>query len=88
MADVVIDVRVVPRAGRTGFDGERDGRLIVRLTAAPVAGAANTALIVFLADALRLPRRNLRIVAGERSRNKRVAIEGVTLEQVRSIALT
>lgn len=88
MADVVIDVRVVPRAGRTGFDGERDGRLIVRLAAPPVEGAANEALIAFLAEALRLPRRNLRIVGGERSRNKRVAIEGATLAQVRAVAFT
>jgi uncharacterized protein len=86
-ARAVVDVRVVPRAGRTGFAGERDGRLLIRLAAPPVEGAANDALLAFLATALDLPRRNLRIVAGEHSRNKRIAIEGLTLEQVRAIAL-
>ena len=65
--------------------GERDGALLVRLAAPPVEGAANDALIEFLSDALRLPRRDIRIVSGERSRRKRVAIAGMTPAQVRAI---
>jgi uncharacterized protein (TIGR00251 family) len=72
----LIDVRVVPRAGRSGVAGLRDGALLVRLAAAPVDGAANTELIAVLADALHLPKRSIQIVSGDRSRTKRVLVEG------------
>ena len=85
MSEAVLDVRVIPRAQKTGLAGERDGALLVRLAAPPVEGAANAALVEFLATALDLPRRNIRIVGGERSRQKRVAIAGMTAEQVRAI---
>jgi uncharacterized protein (TIGR00251 family) len=81
----VVDVRVIPRARKTEYAGERDGALLVRLAAPPVEGAANDALVEFLAAALGLPRRAVRIVSGERSRRKRVAIDGMTPEQVRAI---
>ena len=54
----------------------------MKLAAAPVDGAANDALIALLAQALDLPKRAIRIVSGERSRAKRVAIEGMTSEQI------
>jgi uncharacterized protein (TIGR00251 family) len=79
---VTIDVRVIPRARRTESSGERDGTFVIRLAAPPVDGAANDALIEFLADALNVPRRAIRIAAGERSRRKRVEIEGVTMDAV------
>ena len=62
----------------------RDGALLVRLAAPPVEGAANDALIAFLADRLRVPRRSVQIVGGERGRQKRVAVAGVTADHVRS----
>jgi uncharacterized protein (TIGR00251 family) len=83
-ADVVIDVRVVPRASKTAFAGERNGAFLVRLAAPPIDNAANDALIEFLADTLDVPRRALRIVSGQRSRAKRIAIAGVTLADVRA----
>jgi uncharacterized protein len=81
----VLDIRVIPRARKTEVAGERDGALLVRLAAPPVEGAANDALVDFLAAVLRLPRRDICIVSGERTRRKRVAIAGVTPEQVRAI---
>ena len=81
-----VDVRVIPRARKSQFDGIRDGRIVVRLAAPPVENAANEELVAFLAEALGVPRRNIRIVAGERSRNKRVAIEGATREQIEAAA--
>ena len=80
---VVIEVRVIPRAGRAGIAGTRDGALLVRLNAPPVEGAANTELIETLAKALAVPRRAITIVAGERSRQKRVRVEGVAEGQAR-----
>ena len=50
-----LDIRVIPRAGRSGFAGLRDGALIVKLAAAPVDGAANDELIALLAKTLRVP---------------------------------
>jgi hypothetical protein len=76
-----LEIRVIPRAGRSGFGGLRDGTLLVRLAAAPVDGAANDELIALLAKTLRIPRRAVTIVSGERSRTKRVRIAGIDREQ-------
>jgi len=84
---VVIDVQVIPRAKRSAFSGERDGRVLIRLSAPPVDGAANAALQQFLADALGCPRRDIHIISGETARIKRVAVKGVSGEAVeRAIA--
>ena len=78
---VILDVRVIPRASRPGLAGTRDGVLLVRLSAPPVEGAANAELIQVLAKALDVPKRQVTIVAGERSRLKRVRVEGLTAER-------
>jgi uncharacterized protein len=71
-------VRVVPRAGRTAIAGKRGDAWLIRLAAAPVDGAANAALVEFLADRLESPRRNLSIESGEKSRDKRIRVEGLS----------
>jgi len=81
---VLIDVRVVPRAGRAGLAGSRDGALLVRLHAAPVEGAANAELVQTIARALHVPKRAVSIVSGERGRLKRVRVDGVTEEFARA----
>jgi len=73
-----ITLRVIPRAGRTVVAGVREGALLVRLAAPPVEGAANEALVAFLADRLGVPRRHVSLVAGTRARDKRVHIAGIT----------
>ena len=73
---------MIPRAKKTEAAGERGGALVVRVAAPPVEGAANDALIEFLASSLGVPRRAIRIVSGERGRLKRVAIAGITSAQV------
>ena len=85
-ASDLIDIRVIPRAGRSGIAGLRDGALLVRLAAAPVDGAANQELIAVLSKALKIPKRSIEIVSGERSRSKRVRIAGVERERVLSLA--
>jgi len=74
---------VIPRSRKTELGGTRDDALLVRLAAPPVEDAANDALVAFLATLLDQPRRAVRIVSGERSRRKRVAIDGVTAAFVR-----
>lgn len=74
---VEIAVRVIPRAARAGIAGTRGDALLVRLRTPPIEGAANLELLDVLADALAVPKRAIAIVAGERSRQKRVRVTGV-----------
>ena len=71
-----LTIRVTPRAGRTSFTSISDGQLRVRVAAAPVDSAANDALVELLATSLRVPRRSIRILSGERSRTKRLVFAG------------
>jgi uncharacterized protein (TIGR00251 family) len=75
---VTLRVRVIPRAGRTAVAGTRDDALLVRLAAAPVDGAANDALIGCLSELFGRPRRDITIVSGHTSRDKRIAVAGTT----------
>jgi uncharacterized protein len=76
-----LSVLVQPRASRSRVVGEHDGQLKVQLAAPPVQGAANEALQELLADVLGVPRRAVRLVAGETSRRKRVHVTGVKAAQ-------
>lgn len=81
-SDVILTVRVIPRAARSAIAGSRDNALLVRLTAPPVDGAANAELIRVLADALDVPKRNITLLSGDRARLKRVKITGLTDDEV------
>ena len=83
---VRFSVRVQPRASRSEVAGIQQGALKVRLQAPPVDGAANEALVDFLADSLDVPRRMLRIVSGESSRSKVVEALGVSVAAVTQLA--
>lgn len=65
-----------PGAKRSEFAGRHGERVKLRLAAPAVEGKANEALVEFLADYFGVPRRNVRIAAGLKSRQKRVIIEG------------
>ena len=78
-AGLTVEVRLTPRADRDGIDGVRqdgegEARLAVRVTAAPVDGAANQALIALLARRWRLPKSAFALVAGESARSKRLSV--------------
>jgi len=79
-------VHVQPRASRSAIEGLHGGALKVRLHAPPVDGAANDALVVLLADALGVPRRAVRVVAGGSSRRKVVEVAGVDVTHVTRMA--
>jgi uncharacterized protein (TIGR00251 family) len=74
---VVISVRVIPRAARSGLAGTRGDAVLVRLQSPPVDGAANGELVDVMAKALQVPKRAVSIVAGDRSRLKRIKITGI-----------
>ena len=70
-------MRVQPGAKRSEFAGQHGTRIKIRLTAPAIANRANEALIAFLAEHYRVPKRCVRIASGLKSRDKRVLIEGV-----------
>jgi hypothetical protein len=78
---VRLAVRLTPRASRTGIDGivtGADGRtaLHIRLTASPVEGAANAALIAFLAEMLKMRKADISIRSGQTARVKILHLSG------------
>ena len=75
---MVINVRVIPRAAKNAVGGRRGDALVIRLAAPPVDGAANEALVAYLAELFERPRRDIEILSGHKSRDKRVEIHGVT----------
>jgi uncharacterized protein (TIGR00251 family) len=82
MAEYVFSVRLTPRASRDKIAGWEGGVLRVRVTAPPVEGRANDALLRLLARALDVPVSRLRIVRGQTQRNKVVAVEGLSADEV------
>jgi uncharacterized protein (TIGR00251 family) len=85
MAAVRVSVRLTPRAARNeivGFEGET---LRVRVTAPPLEGRANEALVRLLAERLGTSRGAVEVVSGHTARQKVVAVAGLTLAEVRSL---
>lgn len=76
-AGVRFTVRVQPRASRSEVAGPYGDAVKIRLTAPPVEGAANEALVAFLADRLDVPKSAVRITRGLRGRTKTVEVHGV-----------
>ena len=85
-AKVRVAVHVQPRASRSEIIGQHGAALKVRLQAPPVDGAANEALVRLLADALDVPERSVRVVAGAASRSRRGEVDGTTADAVRALA--
>jgi len=75
-------LRVTPKAGRNEIAGVRDGRLLVKVTAAPEGSKANAAVIKLLSKAWRLPASAFEITSGAAARDKTLTIRGVTVEQL------
>lgn len=81
-----ITVKVMPRAKKTEVAGVMDdGTIKIRLAAPPVEGAANEALIEFLSKALRLPARQIDIIAGATSERKLISLVGISPAEVDAV---
>jgi uncharacterized protein YggU (UPF0235/DUF167 family) len=76
-----VTVRVIPRSRHNSIEREA-GILKARLTAPPVDGAANEALLALLAEKLGIPRRSISIIQGATSRQKIIEIDGLMAEEV------
>lgn len=83
----IIALHCQPGAKKTEVQGEHDGRLKLKLAAPPVEGKANEALIQWLSKTLEIRRTNIELLAGDLSRLKRVRVQGLTAEQLKTILL-
>lgn len=79
-----LSLRVTPRASRDEVVGWRDGALRVRVTAPPVDGEANQAVLALLARALRVPRSTMAVVSGASGRTKVVLVSGLGMDAIES----
>lgn len=81
-AGATFAVRARPKGGSNAVCGEREGAVLVRITAAPEKGKANTAIIAVLARALGRSRSELEILAGETSANKVILVRGAEASEL------
>jgi uncharacterized protein len=81
-ASATLSVKIQPRASKNGIVRREGGGLKIRLTAPPVDGAANEALIKFLSGELGVARSRVEIVSGQTSRDKVIRVEGLSSEDV------
>jgi len=83
VSDADLRIRLQPRARRNAIEDERDGALRVSVAAAPVDGQANAALCKLIAKRLGVARGRVSVIRGERSREKVVRVEGLSLAELR-----
>ena len=81
-AGTVIKVKVIPRSSRTEILGKENDIYRMKLTAPPVEGKANKAVIELLAEKLGVPKREIEIVSGKTGRLKTIRIRGLTAGEV------
>ncbi|MGE5894934.1 MAG: DUF167 domain-containing protein [bacterium] len=74
---IIIEIRVAPRSSRAGIVSVSEKSVKVKLTSAPVDNAANRQLVELLAEEFRVKKSSIKIVRGEKSKNKLIKIEGI-----------
>ena len=84
-APITLSIRIQPRASKNEIVTMESGGIKIRLTAPPVDGAANEALVKFLATTLSIPKSHVEIVSGHTSREKVVRITGIGDSEVRRV---
>lgn len=80
---VTLTIRAKPRARRNSVDGERNGALVVSVTAAPEDGAANDAIKRVIAEALGVRIADVSLLRGGASRDKVLSISGLSMDDAR-----
>lgn len=84
---ILFSVRVAPRAASGLIAGERDGALVVRVTAPPAEGRANEAVLKIVARALGLPPSAVRLVRGAKARTKVLSVPAAAEKRLSSLRL-
>jgi hypothetical protein len=82
---VRFEVKVQPRSSKNQVAGEQEGALKIKLTAPPVDGEANQALIAYLSDCFKVPKKNISLLKGDSSRHKLLEIIGVGPQDIISL---
>ena len=82
---VTFEVLVQPRASRARIGPRHDGRIKIAVTAPPVDGEANAAVIDVVAKALGVPRGAVEVIAGATSRRKTLRVTGATAAQIEAL---
>ena len=82
---VVLRLRVQPRSSRNQVVGLQGEALKVKLTSPPVDGAANKACCTYLAKLFNIAKTEVELVAGDKSRDKRVLLHGISLQQATEV---
>ncbi len=77
-----VPFHIQPRASKTEVVGRHGDAIKIRVKAPPVDGAANEELIRFLAKRFKVPRRLVKLVSGSSSRQKQIAIQGMTPNEI------
>ena len=80
--DSVIRIKVLPRSSRNQIVGIEAGVLKIKLTAPPVEGKANKALVQFLAKIMGVPKKDIEIISGQRSTDKTIRVPGHALDRL------
>jgi uncharacterized protein (TIGR00251 family) len=81
---VVLPIRAQPGARKAGLLGEYNGALKVAVTAPPEDGKANDAIVELLRRTFKLKRSQVELIAGAKSREKKVLLKGLSLEDTRA----
>ena len=74
---IIIEIRVEPRSSKAGIVSVVGNSVKVKLTSAPVDGAANRQLIELLTEELGVKKSSIKIIRGEKSKNKIIRLEGI-----------
>lgn len=82
---VSFKVKVQPKASKNEICGQIGDSVKIRLTAPPVDGAANEALVQFLAKTFKVAKGRVEIVSGHTGRNKIIKISGVSVNEIEKV---
>ena len=78
----ILECRVHPNSSRDSIEEPRDGHLVIHLSARAVEGKANEALIALLSKRLKVAKSRISLIQGQRNRNKVVAVEGMSPQEI------
>lgn len=73
-----IVARIIPKSSRNEIMGLEGGIVKIKVTAPPVEGMANRAVIELISKELKIPRRDIEIISGDKSKNKRIRVHGAS----------
>jgi uncharacterized protein len=80
---VEISLYIQPGASKSEITGVHNDQLKIKIKAPPVDGKANEAVVAFLSEILGIPKRQIELYKGEKSREKKVFVRGISIEDIR-----